>query len=254
MQSAATPRSTHILPHMQSAATPHSTHILPHMQSAATPRSTHILPHMQSAATPAEAPSAPHWCSGARMRASSRCSPALQSTHLLPRMQSPETRLPTLLLPSPSPPSTPALLPASEAVSKLASRVLAEPEAAARAAATAPSKQRGAAEAAIAKAVADALHLLGLLKGCVSLLSGVATKVSVGRSLTRCTCWGCSRAASACCWVWRTRLVWDVGRLVHVLCQPSIGCGGKCGSDVSGAGCLRGQVWRQGWERRERGV
>ena len=52
-------------------------------------------------------------------------------------------------------------------------QVLPGPEAAAQAAATAPSKKRQAAEEAIAAAVADALHLLGLLKDSLPLMSGV---------------------------------------------------------------------------------
>lgn len=50
--------------------------------------------------------------------------------------------------------------------------VLPGPEAAARAAAAAPNKKRSEAEAAIARAVANALHILGSLKQIVSLVSG----------------------------------------------------------------------------------
>lgn len=64
-----------------------------------------------------------------------------------------------------------ALLPASEAVLKVCQRVLPAPEAAARAAAAASSKKRQDAETAITRAVADALHLLGLLKQSIFLLA-----------------------------------------------------------------------------------
>ena len=65
-----------------------------------------------------------------------------------------------------------ALAPASEAVLKLSQKVLPGPQAAAQAAAAAPSKKRQQAEEAITRAVADALHLMGALKHCISLLSG----------------------------------------------------------------------------------
>jgi hypothetical protein len=65
-----------------------------------------------------------------------------------------------------------ALAPASEAVLKLSQRVLPGPQAAAQAAAAAPSKKRQQAEEAITASVADALHLMGALKHCISLLSG----------------------------------------------------------------------------------
>lgn len=65
-----------------------------------------------------------------------------------------------------------ALAPASEAVLKICQRVLPGPQAAAQAAAAAPSKKRAEAEAAIKSAVADALHLLGMLKQTISLLTG----------------------------------------------------------------------------------
>ena len=66
-----------------------------------------------------------------------------------------------------------ALGPASEAVLGMCQRVLPLPAAAAQAAANAPNKKRQAAEAAITAAVADALHLLGLLQQSMSLLSGM---------------------------------------------------------------------------------
>ncbi len=55
----------------------------------------------------------------------------------------------------------------------VAQQVLPGPEAAARAAAAAPNKKRQEAEAAIAKAVSDALHLLGLLRATLPLMTGV---------------------------------------------------------------------------------
>jgi hypothetical protein len=56
----------------------------------------------------------------------------------------------------------------------VAQHVLPGPEAAARAAAAAPAKKRAAAEAAITKAVADALHLLGLLRTALPLMTGLS--------------------------------------------------------------------------------
>ena len=50
--------------------------------------------------------------------------------------------------------------------------VLPGPEAAARAAAAAPAKRRAEAESAIARAVADALHLLGALRQLLPLMDG----------------------------------------------------------------------------------
>ena len=50
--------------------------------------------------------------------------------------------------------------------------VLPGPEAAAKAAASASHKARPQAEAVIKQAVADALHLLGLLKQAMPLLAG----------------------------------------------------------------------------------
>jgi hypothetical protein len=50
--------------------------------------------------------------------------------------------------------------------------VLPGPEAAARAAAAAPAKRRADAEAALARAVADALHLLGGLQQLLPLMAG----------------------------------------------------------------------------------
>lgn len=50
--------------------------------------------------------------------------------------------------------------------------VLPGPEAAARAAAAASNKKRSEAEAAIAQAVSNALHILGSLKQVISLVSG----------------------------------------------------------------------------------
>ena len=49
--------------------------------------------------------------------------------------------------------------------------MLSAPKAAALAAASASNKQRAAAEEVISRAVSDALHLLGLLKGCLGLMS-----------------------------------------------------------------------------------
>jgi ribosomal RNA-processing protein 12 len=69
-----------------------------------------------------------------------------------------------------------ALTPASEAVLKLSQKILPGPQAAAQAAAAAPSKKRQQAEAAITTAVADALHLMGALRHCISLLSGAAAQ------------------------------------------------------------------------------
>jgi ribosomal RNA-processing protein 12 len=60
----------------------------------------------------------------------------------------------------------------SEALLRTCQRVLPGPEAAARAAAAASNKQRAAAEEAITRAVADALHLLALLKQVLPLLAG----------------------------------------------------------------------------------
>ncbi len=51
-------------------------------------------------------------------------------------------------------------------------QILPGPEAAARMAAQAPGKQRKEAEARIAKATADALHLLGWLRTALPLLPG----------------------------------------------------------------------------------
>lgn len=65
-----------------------------------------------------------------------------------------------------------ALAPASEAVLKLSQKVLPGPQAAAQAAAAASSRKRQQAEEAITASVADALHLMGALKHCISLLSG----------------------------------------------------------------------------------
>ena len=63
--------------------------------------------------------------------------------------------------------------------------VLPGPEAAARAAAAASNKKRPVAEAAITKAVQDALHLLGALKMVLPLLSGdhhISHEVSINWS------------------------------------------------------------------------
>ena len=49
--------------------------------------------------------------------------------------------------------------------------MLSAPKAAALAAASASNKQRAAAEEVISRAVSDALHLLGLLKGSLGLMS-----------------------------------------------------------------------------------
>lgn len=69
--------------------------------------------------------------------------------------------------------SSAALTQASQSISKMCEKILPSPEAAARAAAAAASsKKRQQAEDAIAAAVSDALHLLGLLKKIISLLSG----------------------------------------------------------------------------------
>jgi hypothetical protein len=66
-----------------------------------------------------------------------------------------------------------ALTQASQSIFKMCEKILPSPEAAARAAAAAASsKKRQQAEDAIAAAVSDALHLLGLLKKIISLLSG----------------------------------------------------------------------------------
>ena len=54
-------------------------------------------------------------------------------------------------------------------------QVLPGPEVAARAAAAAPSKKRAEAEAAISKAVTDALRLLGWLKLALPLMPGSRT-------------------------------------------------------------------------------
>lgn len=54
----------------------------------------------------------------------------------------------------------------------MAQGVLPGPEAAAKAAAAAPNKKRQQAEAAITQAVADALHLISLIRQVVVLLSG----------------------------------------------------------------------------------
>ncbi|KAK9818389.1 hypothetical protein WJX72_011834 [[Myrmecia] bisecta] len=70
--------------------------------------------------------------------------------------------------------STPALAQASDAIVRVCQVVLPGPEAAARAAAAASNKRRHEAEGAIAKAVADALHLLGALKQTIQLLTGSA--------------------------------------------------------------------------------
>ena len=58
------------------------------------------------------------------------------------------------------------------AVPAVAQGVLPGPEAAANAAAAAPNKKRQQAEAAITQAVADALHLISLIRQVVVLLSG----------------------------------------------------------------------------------
>jgi len=69
--------------------------------------------------------------------------------------------------------SSAALTQASQSIFKMCEKILPSPEAAARAAAAAASsKKRQQAEDAIAAAVSDALHLLGLLKKIISLLSG----------------------------------------------------------------------------------
>ncbi|KIY94702.1 hypothetical protein MNEG_13261 [Monoraphidium neglectum] len=60
----------------------------------------------------------------------------------------------------------------SEALAQLCRQVLPGPAAAARAAAAATNKQRSAAEEAITRAVADALHLLGALKQLLPLMAG----------------------------------------------------------------------------------
>lgn len=65
-----------------------------------------------------------------------------------------------------------ALSSASDAVMRLCDRVLLGPEQSARKAARVPNKQRQQAEEAITSAVADALHLLGLLRQIIFLLSG----------------------------------------------------------------------------------
>ena len=57
-------------------------------------------------------------------------------------------------------------------VPAVAQGVLPGPEAAAKAAAGAPNKKRQQAEAAITQAVADALHLISLIRQVVVLLSG----------------------------------------------------------------------------------
>ncbi|GBF99810.1 hypothetical protein Rsub_12563 [Raphidocelis subcapitata] len=62
----------------------------------------------------------------------------------------------------------------SEALAQLCRQVLPGPAAAARAAAAASNKQRSAAEDAIARAVADTLHLLGALKQLLPLVAGPA--------------------------------------------------------------------------------
>ncbi|GFR52360.1 hypothetical protein Agub_g14918 [Astrephomene gubernaculifera] len=71
-----------------------------------------------------------------------------------------------------------ALGAASELVLKACQRILPGPAAAAQAAASASNKQRAAAEAAITAAVADALHLLGALKGGLPLLATQAAKAA----------------------------------------------------------------------------
>jgi len=67
---------------------------------------------------------------------------------------------------------SPTLMHASNAVLKTCQSVLPLPEAAAQAAAAAPAKRRQQAEQAIKAAVADALHLMGLMKMLISFLSG----------------------------------------------------------------------------------
>ncbi|GIL64267.1 hypothetical protein Vafri_18268 [Volvox africanus] len=69
-----------------------------------------------------------------------------------------------------------ALGAASELVLKVCQRVLPGPAAAAQSAAAASNKQRSAAEEAIAAAVADALHLIGALKGALPLLAPQTAK------------------------------------------------------------------------------
>lgn len=59
-------------------------------------------------------------------------------------------------------------------------QVLPGPELAARAAAAASSKKRSVAEAAITKAVADALKLLGWFKSVMPLLTGADVHLAVG--------------------------------------------------------------------------
>ncbi|GLC60588.1 hypothetical protein PLESTB_001631100 [Pleodorina starrii] len=69
-----------------------------------------------------------------------------------------------------------ALTAASELVLKVCQRVLPGPAAAAHSAAAASNKQRSAAEEAITVAVADALHLIGALKGALPLLAPQTAK------------------------------------------------------------------------------
>lgn len=74
---------------------------------------------------------------------------------------------------------TPSLGPCSEAILGLCKVILPGPEAAARSAASSSNKNRQAAEIIITKAVADALHLLGLLKSCIGLLPSQSSKLIV---------------------------------------------------------------------------
>lgn len=61
------------------------------------------------------------------------------------------------------------------------------PEAAARAAAAAAAKRRSDAEAAISRAVADALHLLGALQQLLPLLAGALLRQSPQSCQSPCT-------------------------------------------------------------------
>jgi len=80
----------------------------------------------------------------------------------------------------PDPPApNPALAPASDALLRLCGEVLPAPEAAARAAAQAPGRRRAEAEEGIARAVADALHLMGALRGLLPLASPAAARGAV---------------------------------------------------------------------------
>ncbi|BDA46153.1 RRP12-like protein [Coccomyxa sp. Obi] len=78
---------------------------------------------------------------------------------------------------------TPAADSAAASVLRVCQQVLPGPEVAARAAAAASSKKRAEAEAAITKAVTDALRLLGWLKLALPLMPGAKAQEAVGLML-----------------------------------------------------------------------